>query len=669
MKETAGTSETWTPRTLALLLGGMVVLYQAAFHAWYGGTLLGRYPVLDGREILLLAEAMAQGTLPPEPFYRAPLYSGLLALFFKMGLGEEGVIWMARLINLAAHLGGAMATAYLARWFWGNNRAGWTAFVVAGMYPVTLHFAGDPLDTVFSLGLFLGALAALVRTTTRPEEASLRRAGWFALAGTGFVLAVATRPHFLVALPIFLLPLGVFWIRRRSLPLAEGLTLGGVILGGFGLLGLWNLHIGGEFRVLPWQGPSNWYAANQPGAHGKFFVHQVELPLSDGHTNPTRRESEFIFQQETGHPGGWTIDEFNAFWQEKNAALRREQALLLLSQMIRKGTFLLHHTEQYNNKTYAFHAARTPLLRYNPLGWALLLTLAAALVPLAWRQDRTRLLALALTFLLLAGGILLYFVSARFRLPLVPFLMILSAGWAVPAVWRQLRQSRRLGGEAMLAGGLALFAGLFPWPGVQVPDTTIEDRLLLAQAADQLGEDETALYYARAVLNEQPDRLAALEVQTNVRLNQFLLALWAEEVRPGDIVKLEDELAAARQAGVPLARWTLSLIRWQQGRFEEARTLWRELAEEEALRGRPELGALLLHDPERREEWIAAAEDFLWSEQTTPSPYLLAGLALAEHPEGPRRLAQTFPPTVIPRLLRMWQELLPPPPPEEREEP
>lgn len=647
---------------MALVLGGIVILYQVGYHLWYGNTLLGRYPVLDGREILLLAEAMAGGHLPAEPFYRAPLYSGLLSIFYSLGLNTETVLWLSRFVNLVAHLGGATATGYLAYWFWGSTRAGWIAFLVAGVYPVTLHFAGDPLDTVFSMGLFLGSLAAMARCTSyNAKDCITKRLGWLAMAATGFVLAVAARPQFFIAAPVFIFPLWYFWQLQKKTPVAEALVLLVVCASGFGLLGAWNYKVGGEFRILPWQGPSNWYAANQPEAHGKFFVHQMELPLSAEHSNPTRRESEFIFLEESGHQGNWSIAEFNAFWNQKNSELWREQPLKIIKQMARKSVYLLHHTEQYNNKTYSFHRQRSPFLRWNPLGWAILITLAAILLPVAWQHKRAKLLPLLTAGMLLAGGTILYFVSARFRLPLVPLLTIVAAGVGVPGIFRFYLQDRQLLRSSLLCGLAGLFLSLFPWQGVHSPDTTIEDRLLLAQAADQLGELNDALYYAKAVLKEQPNRLAALEVKTNVYLNTFLLELWQNKVRPTDIVYLENNLKVAYEKETPIALWTISLIRWQQGKVSEAKNIWRNLADEESVRGRPELGALLINDSENRENWISTTERYLQDRKETPSPYLLAGLAIIDNSEAMPLLSQTFSPVETERLLLMWRELMAPP--------
>ena len=41
-----------------------------------------------------------------------------------------------------------------------------------------------------------------------------------------------------------------------------------LVLGAFGAF---NYVIAGDFRVTPWQGAYNLWAANRPGAHGRYF--------------------------------------------------------------------------------------------------------------------------------------------------------------------------------------------------------------------------------------------------------------------------------------------------------------------------------------------------------------------------------------------------------------
>ena len=87
-----------------LLLGGFTAIYTAGQFQWYGQTVLGLIPVLDGKEIIELAGNIAMGELPSEPFYRAPLYPMLLSMFYRLQLPQESVLYAARLLNGAFHL-------------------------------------------------------------------------------------------------------------------------------------------------------------------------------------------------------------------------------------------------------------------------------------------------------------------------------------------------------------------------------------------------------------------------------------------------------------------------------------------------------------------------------------------------------------------------------------
>jgi hypothetical protein len=97
-------------RLPALLCGGALLLYRCGQLAWFSTTALGWQPVLDEREMLALAAAIAQRMLPAEAFYRAPLHSALLALPLLAGLEPALLPQLARVLNGALHL----VTAWLA---------------------------------------------------------------------------------------------------------------------------------------------------------------------------------------------------------------------------------------------------------------------------------------------------------------------------------------------------------------------------------------------------------------------------------------------------------------------------------------------------------------------------------------------------------------------------
>jgi hypothetical protein len=65
------------PNLWALAIPAVVALAHAFGHSsWYTDTPLGQVPVLDEQENRLFAKLIFRGSLPSEPFYRAPGYAG-----------------------------------------------------------------------------------------------------------------------------------------------------------------------------------------------------------------------------------------------------------------------------------------------------------------------------------------------------------------------------------------------------------------------------------------------------------------------------------------------------------------------------------------------------------------------------------------------------------------
>jgi len=555
--------------------------YAVAYCLFYGLTSMGAYPVLDGKENLQLAWDIADSSLPQEPFYRAPLYPLILSI--AMGLGLPDSLWpdFARLINLVAWLVSVWLVSRLAGQVWNNERAGLLAAAVWALYPVGLFFLGDPLDILLSIALLLGGLdraAAFLRSASAQQALA---------CGFLLVLAALTRPQMwsvALAMPVILLVL-VYGVRRRQdvdviqpneqmvktpprwpvFLIFLGMALPALMMGAF------NKKLSGDFVIMPTQGPFNLWAANKPGAHGKYYVQQIEVHQQGEHRNPARLEARYHFEQEFGEDveGDW--HNVNHYWRQRTVGMIAEDPLGLVGRLARKGYYLLNHHEQYNNKTYAVHKGLSPVLAWNPLGWGVLLTLAAPL--LFWgRRNPLLFTTLLLASLAYAASLLLTYVSARFRLPLAPLLAVLLGGWAT-LPWVDARGWRLWAGVAMipLAAGLA-FTNFF---GVREPPTAIQDYLLLGYAALDAGDDSEALRWANRALEEDPTRLAARELAVVTRYNQWLTKVLANG-GPTWSSDREDDIAEAQSLAdySPRVRYITGVYEWSMGEAESARARW-----------------------------------------------------------------------------------------------
>jgi 4-amino-4-deoxy-L-arabinose transferase-like glycosyltransferase len=491
-------------RALAVGLPALAALFYGLAHLnWYLGTPLGRVPVLDERENIDLANAIFGGTLPHEPLYRAPGYALVLAGLRAAGIPAGGLFPAALLLGVALHgIGTALAAALAGRWF--GTAAAAAAGLLFAFDPVLVHYATQALDAELGLILFLAGLLCFAAAVAAPA----RMRPW-AFAGIFWAAATLVRPNYLLVwcmapLAAALVPSNPA-IRFRAAMAA----LAGVLL--FGTASIWQKAETGTAGFLPWQGPYNLWAANRPGANGRYYTQRVSLAPELARPNPARAESIFLYHAETGDAGS-DIPAMNAHWRQRFLDEVTTHPLVWARLMARKAYALANNWEQYNNKTFAFHKARSPWLSWNPICWGLLFTLAVAgFARLAVESPRSAAWAAGVAAAT-AASILLFFVSARFRLPLAALCAVLAGGaLASPLFWRRWPVPRLEALAACLA--LAVFLSFSRLGGVDDPSTFVQDHVLLARAAYTVGDDRMALDEARAALQLQPRHPDALIIE------------------------------------------------------------------------------------------------------------------------------------------------------------
>jgi 4-amino-4-deoxy-L-arabinose transferase-like glycosyltransferase len=424
---------------LALRLLHLLQIRHAPFHDLLLGDSL-RYHHWAG-------QLAAGDWLGSEVFYQAPLYPYFLGSIYAVVGADLAVV---RVIQAVVGSFSCVLLAEAGRALLGR-RVGVIAGLMLAIYPPAIFF-GSRIDKSV-LGLFFVCLILwlLSRQLDGPS-------GWRWLA-SGVVLGmlILTRENALVfafALLVWLAATRRRW-GARLLPFAALFALGvtGVLLP----VAARNHAVGGGFHLTTSNFGPNFFIGNNPDANGTY----APLLYGRGSWQYEQPDATALAEEAVGRK--LTGAEVSAFWTGRALAYIRSEPLDWLILKGRTLTLLGNAVEivdaedQYSHSDWSLALrAIQPVLHFGTL-----LPLACLGIWVTWDR-RDRLLFLYLMLIAYAASVLLFFVFARFRLPLVPFLVLLAAA-GLTDVWPWLRSASR----SRVAGALAttaLVAAFCNWP-------------------------------------------------------------------------------------------------------------------------------------------------------------------------------------------------------------
>jgi tetratricopeptide (TPR) repeat protein len=477
-------------------------------------------------------------------FYQAPLYPYFLALL-KLAVGAD--LWRVRLVQIA--LGSlACGVLFLAGRQFLSRRAGIAAGVLLALYPPAIFL--DSLIQKANLGLLWMTL--LLWSLARARQTA--RAWRFGACGALLGLLMLTREETLLLAPV--LALWTLFVRSPGAPGGRGLRLGAFLLGLALVLApvVWrNARVGGEFVLTTAQAGPNFYIGNGPEANG------IYRPLESGRGDPRFERADAVAGAEAALGRHLTAQEVSRYWFERTFQHIRAHPGRWLGLLLRKLGLLLNWYEIPDAEDQYFFEGASVLLRGlgRFLHFGVLLPLAAAGVLLEWPRRR-QLAVLYAVLATTAAGLLVFYLMARYRQPLVPGLALLAGAALVAGVERARAGRWR---ELLPAGAVAL--ALAP-----ISNHTIYTRDW--QLAQSLHNSGAALV--------QLDRRAeaVLEFRAALRLLPSAADTWAEL---GDTLRSLHRLDESRGAFQRASQlrpeswrhlWKLGLVWMDKGEFERA---------------------------------------------------------------------------------------------------
>lgn len=356
------------------------------------------------------------------PYFRAPGYSYVLAAFYRV----TGPGWTAvRVIQMAIGLGTVILAFGLA--------LGWMGELVALLFAVMLatywgsyYYEAEFLDASLSSSLLVGLIVLLWRWRGRPGAASS--------IGLGLLLgfAAVVRPNFLALAPAMLLWL-LWSLRGDARAWRAWLSPISLVALGLGLALLpstiRNYQVAHAFIPISTNAGINLYLGNNPKAEG-LVVGTTEVGNFDNCYEWPKLVAGV--SRKVGHPvdhveaSRW----FSARAREYIAAHPGEALGLAFKKLL----LFLGPVEPTDNRIIQGDRAAYALLRWNPWSFALALSLAiagaACLVAGRRSLSRSSLELAALIGLLFAfwvASFLPFAVTARYRAPVVPLLLLFAA--------------------------------------------------------------------------------------------------------------------------------------------------------------------------------------------------------------------------------------------------
>ena len=425
-----------------------------------------------------------------EVFYQAPLYPYFMGVVYAV-FGRDLLI-----LRVIQALIGSASCALLglagARLF--SKPVGVIAGLALALYAPAIFFDGLIQKSV--LDMFFVCLGLLLVSKVISESAT--PATWIALGLAMGGLAL-TRENAAVFVAVI-----VAWIVVRARTGTPPLGTPGTVrtLGTF-VLGLAvvllpvaarNYSVGGGFYLTTSQFGSNLFIGNNPTADGTY----ASIRFGRGAPEFERIDATEVAQEAVGH--ALTPSEVSSYWTGRAVDFVRSQPAAWLRLTGRKVLLLVNAAEMLDTESQESYAEWSwPLELGAWVGhFGVLVPLAVLGVIVTW-PERRRLWVLHVLAAAYAASVVLFFVFARYRYPLVPFLLLFAAAGVLGAreYWRTSPVPRRA--AAAVAVGLAVGVAFWPLLSPSLMQAITENNLGTA-LQEERRYDQAVAHHLRATL-------------------------------------------------------------------------------------------------------------------------------------------------------------------------
>jgi tetratricopeptide (TPR) repeat protein len=408
----------------AIIIFFLSIAYRALCFSVVHEEPLLNYPVVDADYHYHWAQRIVAGDFfghGPDDVFKPPLYAYFLAGWvFAAGKSIGLIQWVQYVLGALS----CLIAAIIGSRFMGQ-KVGRMVGILSALYAPYAFFESQLLTPALSIFLNLAALQLLVQENIEPPS-------WHALvSGVLFGLSAGVRPD--VLLPAICLNIFLFllWYYRTG---SLGASLSRVVWVSVGLIAMIlpitirNWMITNQFVLVSSNAGINFYTGNSDGSDGISAI-----PVGLRWERLVSRVPQPVLEQPAQASLWWITQTLKEIKAHPNSTIQR---------VAKKALALFNGREFRNNICYHFMQERTWPFRFPFIQYKLVLPLAICgllfLLPKSGPMKQPMLIFVVIwLFGFWVLGVI-FFVTARYRIPLVPILMI-PAGWTLVQIASAIR--------------------------------------------------------------------------------------------------------------------------------------------------------------------------------------------------------------------------------------
>jgi tetratricopeptide (TPR) repeat protein len=281
---------------------------------------------------------------------------------------------------------------------------------------------------------------------------------WFFLTGLLLGLSAITKGLILATVPLFLI-----WIFTLKKDVTWSLKSALIILAGIILIiapvTIRNLIVADDLVLIASSGGINFYIGNNPNSDG--YSASMPPPFR---TSWEISDIKHLAEKETGRK--MKASEISRFWYRKGLNWITNNVTDFVSLTLSKLKLGFNNMEISNNRNLDYFFSNIKILKFLPFNFAFLISLSImAIILLAVQRNFSLetwfILIFAASFMVVIS---LFFINARFRLPIIPYLILFSS-YSVGTIissFRQYSLAKKVGPAFIVAVAVFVLSNVQP---------------------------------------------------------------------------------------------------------------------------------------------------------------------------------------------------------------